>query len=37
MCERGNLAVIHSKKCWVVLTQFWFKYWQTQQLDYIYF
>jgi len=23
---------IHSKKCWVVLTQFWVKYGQTQML-----
>jgi len=23
---------IHSKKCWVVLTQFWVKYGQTQTL-----
>jgi len=26
----------HSKKCWVVLTQFWVKYGQTQPLGYIF-
>jgi len=24
---------MHFKKCWVVLTQFWVKYGQTQTLD----
>jgi len=28
--------IIHSKKCWVVLTQFWVKYGQTQPLGYIF-
>jgi len=27
---------LHSKKCWVVLTQFWVKYGQTQPLGYIF-
>jgi len=27
---------IYSKKCWVVLTQFWVKYGQTQPLGYIF-
>jgi len=27
---------LHSKKCWVVLTQFWVKYGQTQPLSYIF-
>jgi len=27
---------VHSKKCWVVLTQFWVKYGQTQLLGYIF-
>jgi len=27
---------MHSKKCWVVLTQFWVKYGQTQPLGYIF-
>jgi len=27
--------MLHSKKCWVVLTQFWVKYGQTQPLGYI--
>jgi len=32
----GSLGEIkHSKKCWVVLTQFWVKYGQTQPLGYI--
>jgi len=26
---------MHSKKCWVVLTQFWVKYGQTQPLSFI--
>jgi len=31
--ERCDMAKnIHSKKCWVVLTQFWVKYGQTQPL-----
>jgi len=25
-------AGLHSKKCWVILTQFWVKYGQTQLL-----
>jgi len=25
-----KLLYLHSKKCWVVLTQFWVKYGQTQ-------
>jgi len=34
----GNLNMValvnvHYKKCWVVLTQFWVKYGQTQLLD----
>jgi len=27
---------LHSKKCWVILTQFWVKYGQTQPLGYIF-
>jgi len=27
----------HSKKCWVILTQLWVKYGQTQPLGYIFF
>jgi len=27
---------IHSKNCWVVLTQVWVKYGQTQPLGYIF-
>jgi len=30
------LANIHSKKCWVVLTQLWVKYGLTQPLGYIF-
>jgi len=29
--EEGG-AFVHSKKCWVVLTEFWVKYGQTQPL-----
>jgi len=28
----SNKTLVHSKKSWVVLTQFWVKYGQTQQL-----
>jgi len=28
---------LHSKKCWVVLTQLWVKYGQTQPLGYIFY
>jgi len=28
----SKLSKIHSKKCWVVLTQFWVKYGQTQNV-----
>jgi len=31
-CNAWWVAFIHSKKCWVVLTQFWDKYGQTQTL-----
>jgi len=31
-----SLTRPHSKKCWVVLTQFWVKYGQTQPLGYIF-
>jgi len=28
--------LVYTKKCWVVLTQFWVKYGQTQLLGYIF-
>jgi len=31
-----NMFSAHSKKYWVVLTQFWVKYGQTQPLGYIF-
>jgi len=30
------LCIKLNKKCWVVLTQFWVKYGQTQPLGYIF-
>jgi len=27
-----NIYSVHSKKCWVVLTQFWVKYGQTRDV-----
>jgi len=30
------VSITHSEKCWVVLTQFWVKYGQTQPLGYIF-
>jgi len=32
LCYALKNPGIHSKKCWVVLTQFWVKYGQTQTL-----
>jgi len=32
----SQFIIIHSKKCWVVLTQFWVKYGQTQPFGYIF-
>jgi len=31
-----SFFLLHSKKCWVVLTQFWVKYGQTQPLGNIF-
>jgi len=32
-CQKNGCdCCLHSKKCWVVLTQFWVKYGQTQPL-----
>jgi len=30
--QNSKCEIVHSKKCWVVLTQFWEKYGQTQPL-----
>jgi len=30
------MILIHSKKCWVVLTQYWVKHGQSQQLGYMF-
>jgi len=35
-CLNPKLGQIHSKKCWVVLTQLWVKYGLTQPLGYIF-
>jgi len=31
-CQGVAMPLLHSKKCWVVLTQVWVKYGQTQPL-----
>jgi len=35
-CQDAAIQLLHSKKYWVVLTQFWVKYGQTQTLGYIF-
>jgi len=30
---KSYFIMLHSEKCWIVLTQFWGKYGQTQTLD----
>jgi len=36
LTTRKKLPQIHSKNCWVVLTQLWVRYGQTQPLGYIF-